>query len=425
MTLAEPLSRAFSAQDVDDMVAMASDLVNIPSETGFEGPIGDYVAERFAELGMDVEKQEVEAGRNNVIARLVGDEPGPTLLFLAHFDTSTNPGENLPIGFQPIATVRDGWISGLGISNMKCAFAGFHSAIRMLQQSGTRLPGEIVVAGVVGEIEKAPIDDWQGARYRGGGIGARFMLNHGLTADFCINGEPTALRLQTGNAGYMFIRIRVHGSPQATYSKATAVDPVPKAFRIWEALQDWEPEYQAKHEHRLMKPLVSVGGIYGGYPYKPSITPAFCNLYVHVNLIPGQSMLEVRRDLEDLLHRLRADDAELTTDLKVYLASNGHEVSDDLPVARAVASAHQKVFGAPVGRPDPARYSVSSDNSPLLEFGIPGITYGAGGINQAGAYSMYQPGVGEVVKIDNLAACARVYAAAAASLLVDPSGERS
>lgn len=424
MTVAEPLSGAFATQDVERMVEMASDLVNIPSETGFEGPIGDYVADRFADLGLEVEKQEVEPGRNNVIARLAGDAPGPTLLFLAHFDTSTNPGEDLPLGFQPVATVRDGWISGLGISNMKCAFAGFHSAIEMLQRAEVPLAGEIVVAGVVGEIEKAPIDEWQGARYRGGGIGARFMLNHGLTADFCINGEPTALRLQTGNAGYMFIRIRVHGAPQATYSKATAIDPVPKAFRIWEALQDWEGAYQAKHPHRLMQPLVSVGGIYGGYPYKPSITPAFCSLYVHVNLIPGQSMLEVRRDLEELLRRMRAEDPELETDLKVYLASNGYEVSDEHPVARAVAAAHEQVFGATVGRPDPARYSVSSDNSPLWEFGIPGITYGAGGINQSGAYSMYEPGLGEVVRIENLAACARVYAAAAATLLGSSTEER-
>ena len=77
-------------------------------------------------------------------------------------------------------------------------------ALQMLRDSGVKLKGDIVVAGVVGEIEKAPIDNWQGARYRGGGFGARFMLNHGVTADFCINGEPTGMRLQTANAGYIF-----------------------------------------------------------------------------------------------------------------------------------------------------------------------------------------------------------------------------
>ena len=87
---------------------------------------------------------------------------------------------------------------------MKCAFAGFWSALQMIRDAGLEVPGEIVMAGVVGEIEKGPVDEWQGKRYRGGGAGARFMLNHGVTADFCINGEPTGLRLQTGNAGYVF-----------------------------------------------------------------------------------------------------------------------------------------------------------------------------------------------------------------------------
>jgi acetylornithine deacetylase/succinyl-diaminopimelate desuccinylase-like protein len=166
-----------------------------------------------------------------------------------------------------------------------------------------------------------------------------------------------------------------------------------------------------------MRPLISVGGIYGGYPFKPSITPPFCNLYVHVNTIPGQSILGTKREIEALLRSIQEEDPELKTSVDIYLASNGYEIEDTHPVASAVAVAHQDVFGEEVPRPNPERYSVSSDNSPLFEFGIPGVTYGAGGINLSGEYSMYEPGIGEVVKIDNLAACARVYAAAGIRLL--------
>ncbi len=411
------LDEVFARQDVEAMTQVACDLVDIPSPTGEEGAIGDYVAGRFAELGLTVERQEVEPGRNNIVARLRGPRPGPTLLLLAHFDTSTNPDDDLPLGYQARATVQDGWIYGLGISNMKCAFAGFWSALQMLRDAGRELPGEIVVAGVVGEIEKAPVDLWQGRAYRGGGIGARYLVNHGVTADFCINGEPTGLRLQTGNAGYLFVRLHVKGRPQATYSKEFALDPFPKAFRLHAALGAWETEYTARYAHPLMKPLIGVGGIYGGYPYKPSITPAFCTLYVHINLVPGQSIAGVQRELEALIAGLRADDPELDASVEIYLASNGHLLDDEHPLVGVMERAHEAVFAAPVSRPNPERYSVSSDNSPLAEFGIPGITYGAGGINLEGAYSMYQPGLGEVVKIDNLAACARVYAAAASELL--------
>lgn len=404
-------------QDVDSLVQMTCELVDIPSETGSEGEVARYVATRFAELGLDVEFQEVEPDRGNVLARWKGAAPGPRLMFLAHFDTSTSPGGDLPSGLQARATVQDGWIYGLGVSNMKSAFAAFHSAIQLLQASGGLARGEIVVAGVVGEIERAPVDEWQGRRYRGGGIGARVMLNRGVTADMCINGEPTGLRLQTGNAGYVFARISVTGSPQHTFSKSLAIDPIEKAARIRQRLLEFEETYVSRHPHPVMKPLINVGAIFGGDPFKPSLTARTCKLYVHINTVPGQQINEVRVEFDEFLDQQRAEDPDLDVALDFYLASNGHYLEPDHPLPQAVARAHRSVLGEEVRHPNPERYSVSSDNSPLAEFGIPGVTYGPGGINLSGEYSMYEPRLGEVVGIDNLAAAARVYATAARELL--------
>lgn len=404
-------------RDIEALVAMTCDLVDIPSETGSEGPVADFVADRFSRLGLEVAFQEVEPERRNILAHWKGPAPGPRLMFLAHFDTSTSPGQDVPAGLQARATVEDGWIYGLGVSNMKSAFAAFHSAIQLLQRSGGLTRGEIVVAGVVGEIERAPVDEWQGRRYRGGGIGARVMLNRGETADMCINGEPTGLRLQTGNAGYVFARISVTGSPQHTFSKSLAIDPIEKAARLRQRLIEFEEAYIARHPHPAMKPLVNVGAIFGGEPFKPSLTARTCNLYVHINTVPGQEINNVRSEFEEFLAAQRQEDPDLDVALDFYLASNGHYLEPDHPLPRALARAHQQVFGREVTYPNPERYSVSSDNSPLAEFGIPGITYGAGGINLSGDYSMYEPGLGEVVSIDNLAGAARVYAAAARQLL--------
>lgn len=112
-----------------------------------------------------------------------------------------------------------------------------------------------------------------------------------------------------------------------------------------------------------------------------------------------------------------AADPELVASVELYAASNGHLIDYDHPGARAMSEAHEMVVGSPVLRPNPERYAVSSDNSPLYEYGIPGITYGAGGINMSGGHTMYEPGVGEVVGIDNLVTCARVYATALVKLL--------
>lgn len=408
-----------NAHNEDLMVEMAEDVISIPSPTGAEGELAQYLGQRFAELEMDVDLQEVEEGRHNVLARIRGSGDGPTIMLLAHLDTSTTPDDSgdLPFGYQTTPTMISRWLFGLGISNMKCAFAAFYSAIRMMREVDISPPGEILVAGVVGEIEKAPIDQWQGKAYRGGGSGARYMVNHGVTADFCLNGEPTGLRLQVGNAGYIFARIHIKGSIQATFSREAAIDPIPKAHALAGRLREWEPVYQKRNSHPFMKPLLSVGAIHGGLPYKPSLTAGYCTLYVHLTTIPQQDIREVQRDLEEVIADAQRDDPDLNATVSFYLVSNGHELDSSHPGALAVERAHEAVTGQAVTRPNPERYSISSDNSPLAEFGIPGITYGAGGINRAGDYTVYEPGIGEVVSIDNLNICSRVYANAIVDLM--------
>ncbi len=407
----------YSHQDASAAVKMTRELIETPSATGYEGAIAEYVAEKFRSLGMRVEMQEVEEGRNNVVARWRSGTHGKRLMLLAHFDTSTVPGEDLPIGYQPVATVKDGWIYGLGVSNMKCAFSGFYSALQMLIDSGTHLNGEIIVAGVIGEILKAPIDEWRGRRFRGGGSGAHYMFSHGVLADFCINGEPTGLRLQPLNGGYAFFRIHIKGDPQEAYSKDQAIDPIPKAFRVHERLLHWESEYQAARRHPHITPQILIGSMYAGYPYKPHISAPFCNLYLHVQTVPGENVMSVQNEVETVVGELMAEDLSLDASVQMYLNEPGYEIPFDDPLPTAVARAHQAVFGSEVSIPDPRRCAISSDNNSLATHSVPAVTYGPGGINLSGGYGMYQPGLGEVLKIDNLLGYARVVATAATELL--------
>ena len=61
-----------------------------------------------------------------------------------------------------------------------------------------------------------------------------------------------------------------------------------------------------------MEPRIGIGAIQGGYPYKPSKCPApFCNLYVDLRLVPGQSFIETKREIEGVLQELKADDPDL------------------------------------------------------------------------------------------------------------------
>src|SRR2546423_5211627 len=143
----------------------------------------------FHELGLQVQWQQVEDGRANVLGTLAGSGGGPALMFNGHMDTSYSGQEpwlaHVP-GFQPEPFVREERLYGLGISNMKGALACYVEALRALADAGVTLRGDLVVAAVCGEIEKAQFGDAQGPEFRGYATGTRHLVTHGRLADLFI-----------------------------------------------------------------------------------------------------------------------------------------------------------------------------------------------------------------------------------------------
>ncbi len=408
---------AMTAGVRDEIVEMTCDLVNIPSPTGEEAAIADYVYRHCAEAGLVVEAQEVEPGRNNVVAMRRGSGRGRSLLFGAHFDTGmTGRDPGLPYGLLPRAHIDDeGWIYGLGVSNMKCAFAAYLGALRLLQKAGVTLAGDVVVNGVIGETEKAPTDDFRGPAYRAGGWGTMYAAHHGVLADAAILGEPTGLRVQTGNSSYAFARVTTRGMARHTWSKEHGDDAMAKAIRVLDELRRWEADFESSHAHPRMGSRIGFGAIRGGNAFQPAVNPArSCTLYLDFRFPPTVTIMDVRRQFRAFLNDLEDREPALATDLDFFLCRNGYEIGDDEPLVQTIDAAHQAVFGVAAGRPEPYRYDVSADTSILHDYGVPALTYGPGGVRKDGVYDVYDQH-GELVSIDNLVACTKVYALGAAA----------
>ncbi len=81
--------------DRQRIVELARDLADIVSITGDEKSVADYLGSEFEKLGMQVEYQEGEEVRPNVIGTLKGTGGGATLMFCAHMDHFDNPQEML------------------------------------------------------------------------------------------------------------------------------------------------------------------------------------------------------------------------------------------------------------------------------------------------------------------------------------------
>jgi acetylornithine deacetylase/succinyl-diaminopimelate desuccinylase-like protein len=387
--------------DRERLIEIAKRLAEIVSITGEEKEVAEYLGGEFARLGMEVKYQEVEEGRPNVIGTLKGAGGGATLMFCAHMDHFDNPQETKVEGDR---------IYGRGLVNMKCAFPCYIVAVEMLKKAGVQLKGDIVISGVVGEIEKAQVGRFSGKTYRGAGVGARYMMDHGVTADMCIIGEPTGLQLQIGNAGLVWAQVTVEGR---------AENFVLQAGKVAQAIQDWEKEYQQKFKHPFMLPTVQIGAIEGGNPFKPGTQPA-TNLYVIVKTLPGTPTMAIQRALEEVCARVEEKEKDIKTRVQLYLSTTGYEISKDEQVVKVMEKAHQQVFGKPVQYPMAKRYGITSDGSRIASYGVPVITYGAGfgthlidptepEITEWDNPSGVRRGVG----IQNMINCAKVYALSA------------
>lgn len=384
------------------LVEMTRDLADIVTITGEEQPVAEYLGREFERLGMEVEYQEVEEGRLNVVGTLRGSGGGPVLMFNGHMDHFDNP--------EPTRVTEDR-VYGRGLVNMKCAFPCYVTAVDMLRKAGAELKGDVVISGVVGEIEKAQVNRFHGKSYRGAGVGARYLMDHGVTADMCIIGEPTGLRMQIGNAGLVWAEVTVEG-PAKTF--------VMKALEVARALQAWEADYQKQFPHPFMLPTVQIGAIDGGNPFKPGTNPV-TKIYVIVKTLPQVPTMKIRRELEKVCAAAAAREKDITTRVKLYLSTDGYEVPEDDYVVKAMGAAHREVNGSPMEFSEPVRYGITSDGSRIHQYGVSVITYGAGfgthlvdpDEQETGAEWDRPSGTRRGVGIRNMVRCSSVYALAA------------
>src|SRR5215217_6072330 len=235
--------------DRDRLVELALRLVSTPSFTGSEEAAAELMRSELASLGLQVQWQQVEDGRANVLGTWPGAGGGPTLMLNGHLDTSYSGREpwlaGIP-GFQPQGFEREGRIYGLGISNMKGALACYVEAVRALQDAGVRLRGDVLVAAVAGEIEKTQHGEAQGAEYRGYAAGSRHLVGHGGAADMCILGEPTENKLVLAHFGTLWMRLSTRGPfvHTAFSSGRLGENSIVRMRDVLDAVVEWLPRWE-------------------------------------------------------------------------------------------------------------------------------------------------------------------------------------
>lgn len=400
--------RAIEHIDRDRLVKLVMDLVDIPSPTGEEEDVARAVHSELQEAGFDATLQPIGDDRYNAVGRLQGHGGGKSLMFNGHLDTSFGPEQaHRGIGYECKATlVDDEWIYGMGSFNMKSAMGTYITAAEAIQKAGIKLGGDIVIAAVAGEIEKAPVNDYEGRKYQGYGVGTKYAITHGAVADFCILGEPTNMMLISRHCGTTWIKITVPGRLIHTAWSDVDSNAINKSRKVLNAIHEWIPGYCQRNKIGDFQPRVNVSAIEGGWPWRGARTPDNCVIYLDVRTLPEKLPVDAYNEVRELIRNVVKEHSELEgTRAEIFVSAPGTSIPDDHELITTIVGAHTEQLGKV---PEMGIETWYSDAAHMNRYGIPTVNYGSAGRIRSGGggFSTQQ---GEAVHIGDMLDIIKVY----------------
>lgn len=350
------IAAATDLVDVELLRELVIGMVDIPSPTGEEAGLAQWLTDHLTGAGLEAHRQDLDANQANAVARLRGSGGGEDLLLYAPIDTLTvgDPAEDVPwIGptlrpdMQPRAIVNGDYVIGLGASNPKGHAAAVVAAAEVISRAGVPLEGDLLVGlGAGGMPTNGRVDAGLSRHNTGQGVGASFMLEQGWWADHALIAKP-GWAVAWEEVGLCWFEVRVHGT--YTYVGSRHRMPYANAVRgaaeVVRALEDWFPQYTERHTGGLVEPQGVVSSIEGGWRRMAAVTPELCRLRVDLRTSPRATPVEVRREFSEVMARIAADRPELEIEWDMVLAIPGTATDQEALIVRTAVDAWEAVAG--------------------------------------------------------------------------------
>ncbi|MBV9065099.1 MAG: M20 family metallopeptidase [Methylobacteriaceae bacterium] len=417
------LTRAQQFVEPERVLEIEQSLLRIPSPAFHEQAIADHLAERMADLGLDVTVMDVphpfdpQGKSRQPIGRLQGTGGGPTLMLNGHMDPGVEmPGWSVdPYG----AKFEDGWVWGMGAHDDKggltAAFCGLEAVVR----SGTRLTGDVLLCPVVA--------------HKLGGAGTRALLKSGVRADFCINLEHSNNTIANVCVGIVMVRIRVE-APELFFrysreAKAQYWNPIEQLCEVVKRIgPSLDPIPSSSwmtftpHAELPGFPTHTFDTLHKEHYYQRNYTGLHskqAELLLQFRTVPGQTLQSVGEDLNRLLEGIRREHPAFHYALEVPAkgTENGwcqEPMSCDPAhhLVRSLAEGQTRASGRPAEIGGWGRLGNVGDGNIIAELGIPTVQYGPGDIR---IYNEW-PTADERVRLSDLVIAAQAVAHATVSL---------
>ena len=356
---------------VGDGVALARALVRVDSRNPAlvpggpgEQAIAKTLCETLGGWGIDASLQVTHDERPNVIGLVRGRGGGRSLMFNGHLDIVGVEGMTHP----PFDGVESGGrLYGRGACDMKGGVAAMCAAAARLKGS---LKGDLILAGVADE-------EWQSS-------GTSTLVASGRRADAAIVTEPTRLRIMPAHKGFAWLEVRLRGRAAHGSRWDIGVDAIRHAGLLLAELDRIDSDELPRRTHPLLgRASLHAAFIEGGLGL--STYPDRCVLRIERRTIPGETMAEVRREVDDACERVRARRPDFDAEVDLLFSQPPSDVATDAPIVSALSNQlkRRNLPTAPVGM------SAWTDAALLNAAGIQAICFGPGDMGMAHAAEEY------------------------------------
>lgn len=365
----EQIRPALAAIDRGELTDFLQKAVQIPSHVEYPGQekeIAQFIHQKLVAEGIDARLEEVVDGRPNVVAVLKGQGTGKSVTYNGHMDSI--PPFDMPDAFS--GKIVGDRIYGRGVCDQKAGIVSMAYALVALKRSGLPLPGDVVLAAVVGEEYES--------------CGTQHFVKHGPKTDFGVVSEPTGLGIGIAHKGIEWMSVRIPGRSIHSSVSEKGVNAIKRANQLMNLItQALEARLQSRLHPLVGKSLVNLGRIVGGE--QPNVVPGECELQLERRYLPGESLDSVYAELQELVDRCQLPDyPELNLEMSTMPYSKRcARVPLDTPADSPIVSA-LKAAGDRVGQSlEVVGLPYWCDAAVMARAGIPTVVFGPGDISQA------------------------------------------
>ncbi len=382
--------------DEELLIDIAKDMISIPSISGEEGKLAEFLVKRIGKLGFKAELQEVPGykGRPNVIGILEGDKDYRSLMFNGHIDQVPPAPDWTRDPFKPEVINRRLY----GHQHMKAGDTAMIMAAYAIKEAGIKPRGDIILTLVMGECDTFGLGTIEACkRYK---------------ADAGICGEPAGAHyILITQVGVTQFQITVEGRLAHQSQPQIQLNAIRKMCKIISKLDASILTYK---KHKLLEdPSLVIGKISGGL--HPAFTAPSCTIHVDVRTVPGMAVESVKKDVENLIEKLRKEDPELKATVDMLEPPKFYprpplEVSQDEPIVQSIRRAHKYVTGEEPGiGADVWESRGVTDAIWMINAGIPTPIYGP----TCPEYLCQLPNADVYMEVDDIVTVSKVMALAA------------